>query len=90
MRVPSQVTMSQVNGAKGDILWPKTLQGSATQRVIEEFFAAADDATKEGSTTFSKCFTSTGELMARGHVCKGQEGAQSYHKQAVLYQKQVD
>lgn len=70
--------MPQVKGAKDDILWPKALQGSATQQVIEQFFASADDATKEGSTTFSKCFSSTGELNARGHVCKGQEGAQYF------------
>ena len=67
--------MSQVNGSKSDTMWPKALERSATKQVIERLFAAADDSTREGSTIFSECFTLTGELIARGHVCKGHQGA---------------
>lgn len=66
--------MAQGAVSTSTVSWPKSIKGTPVQQTLERFFRAADDPTKEGSIAFSKCFTSSGELIARGHVCRGQDG----------------
>jgi hypothetical protein len=54
--------------------WPKSLQGGRIQQLIDTMFRSADDPSPAGSVRFSECFTTMGELVARGHICKGREG----------------
>ena len=55
-------------------IWPTSIKGGSIQKAIERFCELADDPTHEGSVSFSNLFTSTGTLVARGHVCKGHDG----------------
>lgn len=66
--------MARFYKSQPQMLWPEPIRGTGVQETIENFFGAADDPTNEGSEAFGKCFTSTGELVARGHVCKGYDG----------------
>ena len=56
------------------IQWPKAIRETPIQQNIEKMFRAADDPSDPGGESFAECFMPTGELVARGNVCKGHEG----------------
>ncbi|KIW52877.1 hypothetical protein PV05_08490 [Exophiala xenobiotica] len=65
--------MTQNHRSPNQIIWPNSIKDGPIPTTIQKFFQSADDATHEGSIAFSKCFSQTGELLARGYTCKGHE-----------------
>lgn len=55
-------------------VWPKSLEAGRVPTIITTLFQCADDSSHDASIQFSKCFAENGELVARGHVCKGRDG----------------
>ena len=53
---------------------PQSSKLDSIHAAVNRFFTLADDPTDEGSFGFSECFFPTGELLARGHNCKGRDG----------------
>ncbi len=74
-------TMTQNHRSPNQIIWPNSIKDGPIPTTIQKFFQSADDATHEGSIAFSKCFSQTGELLARGYTCKGHEGPSSSSSQ---------
>ena len=66
--------MARDDTVQDSVIWPSSIKSGHVRETIEKFFRSADDPTNAGSVSFSKCFGKTGELVARGHACKGHDG----------------